>query len=42
MRCSGLNESEVPVSAGPGSAHASLAKGGKQEVERGDVRGQGG
>ena len=26
MRCSGLKESEVSVSAGPGSAQASLAK----------------
>lgn len=42
MRCSGPNESEVPVSAGPGSACASLEKRGKQEVECGGVHGQGG
>ena len=31
----------MPVSAGSGSAHASLAKIGKQEVEHDGVRGQG-
>ena len=42
VRCSGPKESEVPVSAGPGSAHASLVKRGKQEVECGGVHRQGG
>lgn len=41
MRCSGPKESEVPVSAGPGSAHASLGKMGKQQVEHDCVHGQG-